>query len=489
MVEQGSRQPGTLSRSQTFESSTDGIDRKQLSTAEVKSTDEGVSSTATIPERQQSITEAKAAQFIGGESAQAYNEIDREQHIQSFSGYSRGIPAAGRQASNTSRTFAERYTGNWISEKRNLQKEIDAYKHHLKNAQAHIQHLEGVNDEIETEREQLESDLRRLQKHAFQRFESPDWKPASNAEIRRKLNQLDSEVKAWSKANCMAHFYMLTPTEHPIIYKEVGTALQDFAKLDDEMNLIGVPDDKAWVLLQAFIMHNLYFDIFDHPFFGISSQRVKRADASANEENPGAQSKRSEAPTWDFGLSLQVLYHKFRACNAQEAVAWRVQTLRQLHPVVHDSDPRKAEKTAICRETVKHREEAVISLASGYLNSGIRALLLSPDKQEMKDSLAAIVLKAADLSFSLWTQKIDLLPQSLKHMDEGFAHNHPLMDAHQLHSKHLDDDPANLDCLPILLITHPALVRFGDEEARDFSVRTVLKKAVCWMGQLPECAE
>lgn len=157
---------------------------------------------------------------------------------------------------------------------------------------------------------------------------------------------------------------------------------------------------------------------------------------------------------------------------------------------MHDGDPHSAEKAAICKETTKHREEAAIALTTSYLsNTGIRALLSKPDKQEMKDSLAAIVLKAADLSFSLWTQKIDLLPQSLKHMDEIFAHNHPLMDAHQLHSKHLDEDPAHLDGLPILLITHPALVRFGDEEASDFSVKTVLKKAVCWMGQLTESAD
>lgn len=269
-------------------------------------------------DRQHSVSDAKATHISGIESTLMYNEMDREQNTQSIPAYSRGLPTAGRQLNSTPRTFAERsrYTSSWSLEKQNLQKELEAYRQHYKNAQAHILHLESENELIEAEREQLESDLRRLQKHAFQRFESPDWKPASNAEIRRKLNQLDSEVKAWSKANSMAHFSVLSPKEHPIIYKEIGVALQDFAKVDDEMNLIGVPDDKAWVLLQAYMMHKLYFDIFDHAFFGIGSPKIKRVEVGgAKEDKPGALLKQSDATTWDFGLSMQKLYHKFRACK------------------------------------------------------------------------------------------------------------------------------------------------------------------------------
>lgn len=193
-----------------------------------------------------------------------------------------------------------------------MQKHVEAYKLSLEQAQAHIAHLREENNRIESEREQMESDLRRLQKRAFQRFESAKWTPASNAEIRRKLNQLDAEVKAWSKANSIAHLHMFSPELHPYIIKKLGGALQGFTKCEESgFNLLAIPDDKAWVLLQAYIMHRLYFDIFDHPFFGVRSSLLKRSSSSTLGEEE-KRDKKVDSSSWEFGLSMQTLYYKFR---------------------------------------------------------------------------------------------------------------------------------------------------------------------------------
>ncbi|CAO2648333.1 Nn.00g076000.m01.CDS01 [Neocucurbitaria sp. VM-36] len=493
MVEHSNRPCGKIQRVRTSESITNGGDRKNQTVVEVITTEGGVISSVSVPKRQQSLSESKGPPNSSIDRIQVGNgnEVENVQLPPPTPAKSTGgVPSAGRPVNAAVKTFSEhtsKYMGSWTSEKRNMQKQLEAYRMHFEHMQSHVTHLEGEKDRLEAEREQMESDLRRLQKHVFQRFESPDWIPASNADIRRKMNQLDSDVKAWSKVNSIAHLHVLNPTEHPHIYKKLDHALRGFAMLGEEMNLGGVPDDKAWVLVQAYIMHNIYFDVFDHPFFGVSIQQVKQAELSnVNEEDRELLPKKLEVMNWKFGLTMQSLYHKLRACNVQEAVAWRVQTLRQLHSPTQEDDAQLEAKHAMCEETLKNREKAVQSLTSSYLSSGIRALLMHPHQESVKDNLAAIILRAADLSYSLWTQKIDLLPQSLKHMDEMFAHHHSLMDAHQLHSKHLDENPAHLDGMPILLITHPALVRLGDEEGHDIDRRSVLKKAVCWMGQLPD---
>ncbi|KAF1844826.1 uncharacterized protein K460DRAFT_354703 [Cucurbitaria berberidis CBS 394.84] len=495
MVEQSTRQTGKLQRVRTSESTAICGDKKTQNVVEVITTVDGVISSGSVPKRQQSLSERKATPVATVDRAHACSCNDEENAFlppQVLERASAGVPAAGRPPNTPAKTFsdhASKYTGGWITEKRNLIKQLETYKIYLENAQTHITHLESKNDRVETEREQMESDLRRLQKHVFQRFESPEWTPASNADIRRKLSQLDSEVKAWSKVNSILHLNVLNPKEHPILYKKLRSALQGFAKLGDEVDLMGVPDDKAWVLVQAFIMHNLYFDVFDHPFFGVSIEQTSKIEVKEiNEEAEELSPKKLDVMNWKFGLHMQSFYYKLRTCNVQEAIAWRVQTLRQLHPSAQDGDPHLEAKHNMCRETLKNREKAVQSLASSYFGSGIRALLKHPNQEGVKDSLRSIMMRAADLSYSLWTQKIDLLPNSLKHLDEVFTHNHPLMDAHQLHSKHVDENPAHLDGMPILLITHPTLVRLGDDEGTDFGRKTVLKKAVCWMGQLPDGA-
>jgi hypothetical protein len=458
------------------------------------------------PKRQQSNTEGKISQVTMSNRSLSFQEKERKQSLPALHAKS-GVPTAGRQSSSLAKTFdhASQYVGNWTSEKRNLQHKLDTYRAHLEHASARILYLEGETGRMGSEREELEMDLRRLQKHVFQRFESPDWTPASNADIRHKLNQLDSEVKTWSKANSDPHFHPLNATQHPVLYSDLTNLLRGFAKFDEEVSLECVPADKAWVLVQAYIMHSIYFDVFDHPFFGVNAHEFHSLDPSNTNQDEASehQLRRAEADAWEFGPSMQVFYHKLRACkcmhflettvlkragNIQEAVAWRVQALRQLHPPTQDGDTSQKAKEDMCTDTMRHREKAVRILTSRYLNSGISALIPNRDQDGVKDGLFNIVSAAADLSYSLWTQKIDLVPQSLEHIPKVFQHNHGLMSAHQLHSKHLDDDPAHLDDIPILLITHPALVRLGDEEGAIKGAKTVLKKAVCWMGQIPEGA-
>jgi hypothetical protein len=164
-----------------------------------------------------------------------------------------------------------------------------------------------------------------------------------------------------------------------------------------------------------------------------------------------------------------------------------VQTLRQLAPRTKHKDGLNNKAIQLCEETTKSRENAICALTGKYLHSAIRPLLLEPDHESVRNGLADIVAKAAEISYTLWTQKIHLFPQTLAIGDmlETYAHSDPLMDAHALHNKQIHEDETRLDGKPILLVAHPALVVGGYEDLPDDSAPTVLKKAVCWMGQTP----
>lgn len=122
-------------------------------------------------------------------------------------------------------------------------------------------------------------------------------------------------------------------------------------------------------------------------------------------------------------------------------------------------------------------------LVESCLNSGIRALIKNPEQENVRSSLKAVVSKAADLAYSLWTQKIDLAVKYIHSPEVGtlYSHDNDMVEPHQLQNKYLDDDPCFWDGSRIAIVTHPALVRHGDEDATDFGVRTTLKKATCWM--------
>jgi hypothetical protein len=155
---------------------------------------------------------------------------------------------------------------------------------------------------------------------------------------------------------------------------------------------------------------------------------------------------------------------------------------------VQDGDIFEAEKKAQIKRAIKGREMAAERLLQKCLKSGIGALIKNSDQKEVWLDLKGLILKAADMSYSLWTQKIYLVTKDIndEEIGEVFTHDNSMVEPHQLQNKYLDEDPNYWDGARILMVTHPALVRHGDEDATDFGVRTTLKKATCWMAQPAE---
>jgi hypothetical protein len=136
------------------------------------------------------------------------------------------------------------------------------------------------------------------------------------------------------------------------------------------------------------------------------------------------------------------------------------------------------------RRTDEARDLAAVLVCDDFLLVGIETLMTSPRCDAAEKLLHSFAKRAAQISFSLWVQKRDLQCKFMEDLPKTFQHGHALLEAHQLHNKHLNDNPARLDGLPILVVTHPAVVTHGNDDG-DYTVRSVLKKAICWMGEPP----
>jgi hypothetical protein len=192
----------------------------------------------------------------------------------------------------------------------------ELYEKRLNDAQTQIADLQSECTRLEQEREQMENDVRNLQQQVFRRLDAADWKPLSNADIRRKLDQLDSSVKKWAKSYTGTHLHAWKAAEKPNTSTRIKNNLQPFARLDYTYDFQCVPDDKGWLLLQAYLMHNIYFDVFDQPFFGVNCSNMKELvegnmDVDVQETRTGESDKFSI----DVQVSLQCLYYQIRACE------------------------------------------------------------------------------------------------------------------------------------------------------------------------------
>jgi hypothetical protein len=243
--------------------------------------------------------------------------------------YPSGAAVTGaKEESVRAKITAGSYSVRWVQAlSRNAQNEttktrldkalarIEFLKVENSRADGQIAHLKKEREHNEEERERLEAGFRKLQQHVFRRFESPSWKPDTNGAIQRKLSQLDYSAKNWSKDSCLSELHSLEPNNSPSVHKNLRKDIRDFINVDNEPGYAYLPQGKEWVIIHAYIMHHLYFDIFDHPFFGVHSQPGEDVDTQTDKVSSQIMSTKHHDETTDFSESLRLLYSKFRACR------------------------------------------------------------------------------------------------------------------------------------------------------------------------------
>ncbi|OCK73987.1 hypothetical protein K432DRAFT_430279, partial [Lepidopterella palustris CBS 459.81] len=215
--------------------------------------------------------------------------------------------------------------------------------------------------------------VRRVQENAFRYFDSAEWMPESNEEIEQKLKTLDSDVKKWSKEYAITSLGIipLCSNKREILMGH----LADFVKLEKGEIPREVPDDRAWMFLHAYLMQQIYADIFERPFFAFGERYPKVRKL----ESP-------EGYTYIVQDLIERLSNEFTYNDLRESFAWRVQTLRLLSPPLHDDeDPEKSRIQATRRATEDARIEAARDLCRTYLDSGVNVLLqnISPESKKL----------------------------------------------------------------------------------------------------------
>ncbi|ORY07256.1 hypothetical protein BCR34DRAFT_590331 [Clohesyomyces aquaticus] len=370
------------------------------------------------------------------------------------------------------------------SDKKRLEKRIKTLEESLKKCKAEIGDLETAKKAIHDncvflERElgreakvsqERNSDIRKAQESAFKIMMEPaNWMPKADSEVRRMLDKIGDELWSWTKACVVKDFDQRSMSLH--------NSLACLTQLENGNYDFSIEDPRHWTKLPALICKAtltwlLYTQIFENPFFWQVGIANGTGDGIARPEN-----------------DLYDIYMDTVKDDEKGGNEWRCQMLRTFDPSIAtedltdiDSKPSKPEK---------YRRAAITLLIEDFLSRGTGSFIDSDavsDDSRIKE-LDDILRRAARLSYRLWTQKtrIIILGISQLGLDNGdgvsrFSNGAELVQHHAYHNVELARDDRCLNGKPIAIMTHPAVIVYGDSSGENYSSYKVWKKAETWMG-------
>ncbi|KAI9675986.1 MAG: hypothetical protein M1822_008372 [Bathelium mastoideum] len=347
------------------------------------------------------------------------------------------------------------------------QQDRTVYKKDAKAYKREYESIQGQNEELRHERDDLSRTIRNMQERAFTKFDDPAWMPQSNDEIRWKLKDMQNKVKTWCKRYAIVSLRsdLDKPGEDSVEALVKGLEMLNGLQIDRlRTSIIG---DKPWVVLQAWLTGLLYDRPFKNPFFCLEFRQSK---LNQGDDAAAATATRSD--------ELQRLYKELQTLDQGEACNWRAQTLRLLEPRP-TSSINKAVITDANSRMEKARERFAHQCVETVFSSTENILAKDAISENAYRELMSIIIQSIQISCSLQVQKRNLKVKAKDELPIEFSYEDPLLEAHQLHNKALNDDPKALDGKPILLVAHPAVVSEGDGSGYNYSAFTVLKKAIC----------
>ena len=172
--------------------------------------------------------------------------------------------------------------------------------------------------QLENERQILEEKVKKLQRSAFKRFDSPEWEPVTLEDIARQLETLEFDIKRWSK-DYSARTLPPSSLEYsdPLIGIVTQVSCLSIADIIDRL-----PHDGTRLLVHGIIACIMYRKIFEDPFFGVTDRC-----ALPYEDDPAASSQTTdkdllnlrsapEPSDSQFGEMLSHLYEHYRDCKS-----------------------------------------------------------------------------------------------------------------------------------------------------------------------------
>lgn len=165
-----------------------------------------------------------------------------------------------------------------------------------------------------------------------------------------------------------------------------------------------------------------------------------------------------------------------------EAVRCRI--LRLLQPATND----QSESAAYIRYVTERSQKSAVSALAATIMEEFMGEQSEDERIAARMGLESAMLEAAELSSSLWTRIARIETANIPMLNAGeestlvYRSSSECLEAHSIHSMDLDADPKSLDGCDVVLLCSPAVFRAGNSDGETFHKRSLLKKAVVWLG-------
>jgi hypothetical protein len=185
----------------------------------------------------------------------------------------------------------------------------DSYKTVYSELLAYKKNYDNVRNQLCFLQEEQAAKICNVQMTAFKRFDDPAWVPLSNAQAEQKLRDIELSIKKWAKSNALTSLKLLSDGE--VDEERLLAILRPVVTLEDEKLPKGLGDDRAWVLLQAALIHKIYTDIFEQPFFFLGEW--------LSSKKPGEDDERG---CFSIAHELGILYDDLEYGKRELALRW-----------------------------------------------------------------------------------------------------------------------------------------------------------------------
>lgn len=316
------------------------------------------------------------------------------------------------------------------------------------------------------------------QDHGGLFLDSAEWQPEDDSSLRQRLKLLEKGVKDWSKRFSVSRLPESIPPE---TNKTLSLFWRSYDGILDHQLLNHLGNRSAPLLLGAWLADFLYRYIISDPTFHLGSRSFECSDQTASYcVNSGNDIIREH---WKAILA------ELQNSGFAEAQILRVQLLRLLQPNPSSiaklpSDGERTNRQSVADRTLKAKEKACLSLSCEFYQhvSSLLAVQAGATENEARANLQKLFIKAAGIASSLWAQNRHFIVVTMEDLPRLFHHSSQRMQAHPMHNSLLDDNPGCLDSKPIVLVTHPALLAYGNGDGSGHRICRILAKATVWMG-------
>lgn len=343
--------------------------------------------------------------------------------------------------------------------------------------------------ELEKEISTLKVTVRSMQSAQMESADATRWPPQPASTIEHKLKVLLSHVRQWANRHAKLPFEELSDNR---TFQNTVNGLVDRGCLQDPARLLKClmnskvmqnPGKASSLILTAAVTFDITHKIIGDPFFAFSGRPEEDTlSAHYGQVLTGLLKELKSSKSWQSSESLfpwLTIIGNEKSCEAV-----RCQILRLLQPATNN----QSESAGYIRYVTERSQKSAVSALAATIMEEFMGEQSEDERIAARMGLESIMLEAAELSSSLWTRMARIetanLP-ALSAIEESalvYRSSSESLEPHSIHGMDLEADPESLDGCDVVLLCSPAVFRAGSSDGEDYHKRSLLKKAVVWLG-------